>query len=325
MEVVGTAGDPYVAREKIANLHPDVITLDIAMPRMDGLTFLGKLMHFHPLPVIVISSYTKEGTEVALRALEIGALGVLEKPGPGQSVDQFGKTLIETIRGAMHARVPRGGRRAPTPPEPPARAPVQFDPVYKVLAIGASLGGTEAIREVLMGLPANCPGIVIVQHLPAAFTDQYAARLNNDCDLEVRPAKTGDRIEPGVALLAPGDYHMAVYRTGNDYFARVKAGPRVHSHCPSVDVLFHSVASCAGPAATGVLLTGMGSDGARGLLAMRQAGSHTFAQDEASCVVFGMPKVAIDLGAAERVVSLFHMPKEVVATMSSRATTTPAT
>jgi two-component system chemotaxis response regulator CheB len=316
MEVIGTAGDPYSARDKIVSLRPDVVTLDIGMPRMDGLTFLGKLMQYYPLPVIVVSSYTPKGTDTALHALELGALDVLEKPGPQHSVDDFGKTLVEKIRGAAQARRFRSKQRVQQSPLPPRRESVSFNSTYKILAVGASLGGTEAIRELLLGLPSNSPGILIVQHLPYPFTEQFANRLNSDCDLEVHVAKSGDLLSPGVAIVAPGDKHIVLCRRGLQYFVEIKNGPPVHCHRPSIDVFFHSVAACAGPAAIGILLTGMGADGARGLLAMRQSGARTFAQDEESCIVFGMPKVAIELGAVEKVVSLSQMSHEVIAVIS---------
>lgn len=327
IEVIGTAGDPYSARDKIVLLRPDVITLDLEMPRMDGLTFLGKLMYYFPMPVIVVSSYTPQGAQTTLRALELGALDVLEKPGPSASAGAFGKMLIERIRVAAQSR--RSDTRqwkAPTPQRPQTGS-VQFNPSYQVLAVGASLGGIEAIREFLQGLSSDSPGVLVVQHLPAAFIEQFAQQLDAACGLTVRTAKSGDPLTRGVALVAPGEGHMVLCKRDSRYYVDIKGGPPVRGHCPSVDVLFHSVAACAGPAAVGVLLTGMGDDGAHGLLAMRQAGARTFAQDEKSSIVFGMPKVAIDLQAAERVVSLSQMSYEVITTISlsyARIPTCPA-
>lgn len=316
MEVVGTAGDPYTARDKIVLLRPDVITLDLEMPLMDGLTFLGKLMHYFPMPVIVVSSYTPKGAATTIRALELGALDVLEKPGPSHCASLFGKTLVEKIRIAAQSRRPHTRRWTTPAPQPPQSGSVPFNPNYQVLAVGASLGGIEAIREFLQGLSSDSPSVLIVQHLPGAFIEQFACQLNTACSLTVRTAKSGDRLMPGLALVAPGEGHMVLCKRDSHYCVDIKHGPPVHGHCPSVDVLFHSVAACAGPAAVGILLTGMGDDGAHGLLAMRQAGARTFAQDDKSCVVFGMPKVAIDLQAAERVVSLSQMSHEVTTTIS---------
>ena len=324
LEVVGAAGDPYEARDKIVALRPDVVTLDLEMPRMNGLTFLGKLMRYHPLPVVVVSSHAGVGAAPALQALEIGAVDVLEKPQSALDDGDFGRRLVESLRGAAQSRRPDlalPARHRSQPTEPPPRC---FH--CQVLAIGASVGGTEALREVLRGLPANTPGLLIAQHLPAAFMGPFAERLRAESALDVRVAQSGDVLQPGLALLAPGDQHMVLHQRAGRCFVDVKAGPPVHYHCPSIDVLFHSVAATAGPAAVGVLLTGMGMDGARGLLAMRRAGACTFAQDEASCVVFGMPKAAIELGAAERVVALTRISHELlgaIAGESPRPTAAP--
>jgi two-component system chemotaxis response regulator CheB len=316
IEVVGTAADPYIARDKIVALRPDVITLDLEMPRMDGLTFLRKLMSYYPLPVVVVSSQTPEGSDTALRALELGAVDVLGKPGPPHSVGELGKTLVEKIQAA--ALVRRLGAKSLAFP-PPRHAIVPLDTLYKVLAIGASTGGTHAVKHLLLGLPANTPGIVIAQHMPELFTAKFADRLNSDCTLEVREAESGDAVTPGLALVAPGNKHTVLCRRGSRYVVEIKDGPPVHHQRPSIDVLFHSLAACAGPAAVGVLLTGMGADGARGLLAMSQAGARTFVQDERSCVVFGMPKEAIRLGAAEKIVSLEQMSQCILDTISQKA------
>lgn len=325
IEVVGTALDPYMARDKIIELHPDVITLDLEMPRMDGLTFLRKLMCYHPLPVVVVSSQTPEGSEMALHALELGAVDVLGKPDLLHSADDFAKSLIGTIRVAAAAHCPDcavPSRKAVQPAGPvSAKMPSTG---CRILAVGASTGGTDAIKQLVMGLPPEVPGTVVVQHIPEMFTVQFARRLNECCPQEVRLAETGDAVTPGVVLVAPGGRHTVLCSRGSRYIVEVRDGPAVHHQRPSVDVLFHSVAACAGPVSVGILLTGMGSDGARGLLAMRQAGARTFAQDEQSCVVFGMPREAIRLGAAETVVSLARMPQCIVDAISGKETRRPA-
>ena len=301
IEVVATACDPYVAREKILSLHPDVITLDLEMPRMDGLTFLGKLMRYMPLPVIVISSLTPAGSTTAMRALELGAVEVLCKPGTAYSVGDLSRTLVDKIRAASLARFLRPQEQVES--AKPAAQPM-LRTTHKILAIGASTGGTEAIRAVLLGMPANSPGTVIVQHMPEHFTTQFAKRLNDLCEMEVREAADGMIVSPGLALIAPGNHHMTLRRSGATFMVELKDHPPVHHQRPSVDVLFHSVARNAGPNAIGVILTGMGADGAAGLRAMRDAGAHTIAQDEKTCVVFGMPKEAIEMDAATEIVPL---------------------
>jgi two-component system chemotaxis response regulator CheB len=315
LEVVGSAPDPYVARDKILTLRPDVLTLDIEMPRMDGLTFLKKLMHFHPLAAVVISSLAQPSCRAAVQALELGAVEVLAKPGGPYSVGELRTTLAAKIRAAAVARV----RRATPQPEEPARTapPIAVHPQLPpdtVIAIGASTGGTEAIASVLLKLPQSSPGIVITQHIPPQFSRAFANRLNEICALEVKEAEDGDAVGPGVALVAPGDFHMLLRKAGGRYFVAVKPGPRVCYQRPSVDVLFSSVAESAGRAAIGVLLTGMGADGSQGLLKMRQAGAHTIAQDEATCVVFGMPREAIALGAAEQILPLPAVPDAILST-----------
>jgi two-component system chemotaxis response regulator CheB len=307
IEVVGSAPDPYVARDKILALRPDVLTLDIEMPRMDGLTFLKKLMHFHPMPAVVISSLAQPSCRSAVEALELGAVEVLAKPGGPYSVGELRNTLASKIRAAAVSRVRRPQPAAELPARdtpPPAglvRPPLPGD---TVIAIGASTGGTEAIAAVLTRLPATTPGMVIAQHIPAQFSRAFATRLNDICAMEVKEAEDGDALRPGRALVAPGDFHMLLRNTGGRYYVNVKTGPRVCYQRPSVDVLFSSVAEAAGNRAIGVLLTGMGADGSQGLLKMRQAGARTIAQDEATCVVFGMPREAILAGAAEQVLAL---------------------
>jgi len=307
LEVVGSAPDPYVARDKILALRPDVLTLDIEMPRMDGLTFLKKLMHFHPLPVVVISSLAQPSCRAAVEALEFGAVEVLAKPGGPYSVGELRNTLASKIRAAAAARVrrPQPVSEQPMRPAPPAIAPLSTSlSSDTVIAIGASTGGTEAITAVLTRLPASTPGVVIAQHIPPQFSRAFANRLNEMCALEVKEAEDGDVVRPGRALVAPGDYHMLLRYSAGRYSVTVKTGPRVCYQRPSVDVLFSSVAEGAAGRAIGVLLTGMGADGAQGMLKMRRAGARTIAQDEASCVVFGMPREAILLGAAEQVLPL---------------------
>ena len=321
IEVVGTAIDPYVAREKIVRLRPDVITLDVEMPRMDGLSFLAKLMRHFPLPVVVVSSLTPRDSDNAVRALSLGAVDVIAKPGSALSTQGITDELARAVRTAARARV-RTVAPAPAPvpamsaavagaPDlaPPA---VLLDTTHKVLAIGASTGGTQAIEQVLRALPANAPGTVIVQHMPEHFTAAFAKRLNGLCAMEVREARDGDAVVPGVALVAPGGKHMVLQLSGARYFARIKDGPPVHHQRPAVDVLFQSVARHAGRNAIGVILTGMGADGAKGMLAMREAGAHTVAQDEETCVVFGMPREAIKLGAAAEIVGLPQVAPSVL-------------
>jgi two-component system, chemotaxis family, protein-glutamate methylesterase/glutaminase len=318
IEVVGTAPDPYVARDKIVSLSPDVVTLDIEMPRMDGLTFLRKLMQYRPLPVVIISSLTQRGSEMALEALSCGAVGVLAKPSVPHALGEMTIQLIENIKAAAHATVrPAGHISTPKGPKQPLALASSTD---KVIAIGASTGGTRAIEDVLSSVPANAPGIIIVQHMPAGFTKAFAERLNQICAIEVREAQDGDSVVRGQALIAAGNFHMLLRRNGAQYYVEVKDGPEVSRHRPSVDVLFRSVARFAGKNAVGVILTGMGGDGARGLLEMRQAGAITIGQDEASCVVYGMPREAVKLSAVERTVSLDKVA-ETMLTAASSATT----
>lgn len=316
IEVVGTAPDPYIARDKILALSPDVLTLDIEMPRMDGLTFLKKLIRFHPLPVIVISSLTQASCQAGIDALRAGAVEVMAKPGGPYSVGELKVALAGKIRAAAASRVAKtpaevgeaGKKRPEAPPLLPRSE--QLNPLA-VIAIGASTGGTEAIEAVLTRLPANSPGIVITQHIPAGFSRAFAERLNKFCPMRVAEAADGDLVEPGLALIAPGNFHMVLRNSPGGYRVSVKDGPMVCYQRPSVDVLFSSVAEVAGPKAVGVILTGMGSDGARGLRKMREAGAPTIAQDEASCVVFGMPKEAIRLDAAAHVVPLLSVARTV--------------
>ena len=321
IEVVGTAPDPYVARDKILALQPDVLTLDIEMPRMDGLTFLKKLMHFHPMPAIIISSLAQPSCLAALQALEFGAVEVLAKPGGPYSVGELRQSLAQKVRAAAAARIrlpePAGAARE-AKASPPARLAAPALPPGTVLAIGASTGGTEAIATVLTRIPQSCPGIVITQHIPAQFSRAFANRLNTLCAMDVKEAEDGDTLRSGLALVAPGDFHMLLRRSGGRYYVSVKTGPRVCYQRPSVDVLFSSVAEAAGAEAVGVLLTGMGNDGAQGLLRMRHAGARTIAQDEATCVVYGMPREAVALGAAAQVLPLTAIAEAMLASRGRR-------
>jgi two-component system, chemotaxis family, protein-glutamate methylesterase/glutaminase len=307
IEVVGTAPDPYVARDKIVQLKPDVMLLDVEMPRMDGLTFLRKLMKHRPMPVIIVSSLTARGGSLALEAMEAGAVEVMCKPGSAYSIGEMTVQLVEKIRAARWAKIARPRPSAPVCAAPPPARLSIAETTHKLIAIGASTGGTEAIRVVLERFPANAPGTVIVQHMPEYFTASFAARLNELCAIEVREARDGDSVIPGLALLAPGNFHMMLQRSGSRYYVTVKSGPRVCLQRPSVEVLFKTVARYAGANAVGALLTGMGSDGAEGLLEMKNAGAWTAAQDEHSSVVFGMPKKAFELGAACEVLPLHRM------------------
>ena len=311
IEVVGTAPDPYVARNKIIELEPDVITLDIEMPRMDGLTFLRKLMHYWPVPVIIVSSLTEQGGVLALEAMEAGAVEVISKPGSAYTVGDMSLELIDKIKAAARVNVARKIKSQPVPKTPQTRLSLTST-TNKVIALGASTGGTNALDYVLERMPANAPGIVIVQHMPEHFTRAFAERLNVKCAIRVKEAEDGDPVISGTALIAPGNYHMLLDRTGARYYARVKKGPLVSRHRPSVDVLFKSVASYAGRNAVGVIMTGMGKDGAEGLLRMKENGAPTIAQDEKSCVVFGMPREAIIRDAADKVLGLDKIPGEIL-------------
>lgn len=312
IEVVGTAIDPYVARDKIQQLRPDVLTLDLEMPRMDGLSFLSKLMKHYPMPVVVVSSLTPKNSENALMALQLGAIDVICKPGTAYSTQNISMQIVKAIRTASVAKFDRITPTASAPQQQASRDVRLTVTTNKLIAIGASTGGTRAIEAVLTQLPATVPGIVMVQHMPPVFTTSFANRLNQICAIEVREAADGDRVEPGLALLAPGNYHMLLEKSGASYFVRLKQGPPVHFQRPAVDILFNSVAAHAGPNALGILLTGMGSDGAKGLLCMRQRGAYTIAQDEASSVVFGMPKEAINLGAACEVTPLDRVANSIL-------------
>lgn len=315
MEVVATAPDPYVARDKILALKPDVLTLDIEMPRMDGLTFLKKLMKFHPMPVIIISSLAKASCEISLDALASGAVEVMEKPGGPYSIGELREGLAQKLRAAAGARVIRQVPRIIPPRQlHQALAPMQND---VVIAIGASTGGTEAIHDVLTQLPANIPGIVITQHIPKQFSTSFAKRLDGACSFEVKEAEDGDEVRPGRALLAPGDFHMTLRSGSRGYYVQIQDGPKICYQRPAVDVMFASVANTARSRSIGVLLTGMGADGAQGMLSMRNAGAKTIAQDEQSCVVYGMPREAVKLNAVEHVLPLSKIPAALVRFVSN--------
>jgi two-component system, chemotaxis family, protein-glutamate methylesterase/glutaminase len=310
IEVVGVAADPYLAYDKIKALSPDVVTLDVEMPRMDGITFLERLMQLRPLPVVMVSSLTDRGAETTLRALELGAVDFVTKPGCDVHAGmlQLGGELAEKVKVAAQAVLRKQRRVAAAPPASTGPMLRRVKSTARVVAIGASTGGTEAIATVLQSLPADSPGIVIVQHMPPGFTSSFARRLDSICRLRVKEAADGDRILAGQVLLAPGDFHMEVERRGAEDRVRVFTAPPVNRFRPSVDVLFHSCADQLGCNCVGAILTGMGNDGARGLLALRQAGGRTIAQDAATCVVFGMPKEAIALGGAEQVLPLEAIP-----------------
>ena len=312
IEVIATAGDPFVAAERISEQVPDVITLDIEMPRMDGLTFLKKIMSQHPIPVVICSSLADEGAHSTFKALEYGAVEIVTKPrlGTKQFLEDSRVLLCEAVKAAASAKL-RTLRPCHTV-EPKLTADAILSPAThamaetteKVVVIGASTGGTEALKSVLEALPADTPGIVIVQHMPELFTRAFADRLDGLCNITVKEAATNDTVLRGRALIAPGNHHLLLKRSGARYFVEIKDGPLVCRHRPSVDVLFRSAARYAGRNAVGVILTGMGDDGARGMLEMKQAGAATIAQDEASCVVFGMPKEAIKLGGVDRILPL---------------------
>jgi two-component system chemotaxis response regulator CheB len=312
IEVVGSAVDPYVARDKIVRLRPDVVTLDLEMPRMNGLALLAKLMKYYPLPVVVVSSLTPKNSEAAIKALELGAVEVICKPGSASRTPEISHQLIHAVRAAASAQIAKQRGDSDASPTTPATRPLPFQAANNVLAIGASTGGTQAIESILRDLPSLCPGTLIVQHMPEQFTMSFARRLNQISPMEVREARDSDLVEPGVALVAPGNRHMLLQQSDARYLVRVKTGPAVNHHRPSVDVLFQSVARSAGSNAVGVLLTGMGADGAKGLLAMHEKGAYTLAQDEETCVVFGMPREAVKLGAVDETVPIQHIPRAIV-------------
>lgn len=315
IEVVGTACDPYVARDKILELNPDVLTLDIEMPRMDGITFLRILQKHHPLPVVIISSTTQAGSKMALEALEAGAVDVLAKPSSAWNIGHLRDELARHVKGAAKARVRTA---APVETAPGMTGGSPFHP-RQLVVLGASTGGTEAIKSVLTQLPDNLPGICIVQHIPPMFSKAFADRLNECCAMEVREAADGDEVRPGLALIAPGNYHMTVNGDRGRYHVQLQQGPPLHHTRPAVDVLFNSAAACAGDFATAVVLTGMGADGAQGMKKLKSAGAVTIAQNEESCVVYGMPKACVELGVVDHVLPLSRIPHQLWRTLQLRA------
>jgi two-component system chemotaxis response regulator CheB len=325
IEVVGAVADPLYAIEKMKQVWPDVIVTDIEMPRMDGITFIKKIMAERPTPFVVCSSLTEKGAAVTMEALAAGALAIITKPklGVKQFLQESGDDIVSAVRAAARANM-RHLNIVPPPLRPKLSADAMLaaqaassgaltNTTDKVVAIGTSTGGTQALEAVLTQLPRTTTGIVIVQHMPEKFTAMFAERLNSLCEIEVREAKDGDRVLPGRALIAPGGRHMMLKRSGAQYYVEVKDGPVVNRHKPSVDVLFRSVAQVAGRNALGVIMTGMGDDGARGLKEMHDAGAQTIAEDESTCVVFGMPKVAIEMGGVDKIVPLHRIPGEIIA------------
>jgi two-component system, chemotaxis family, protein-glutamate methylesterase/glutaminase len=311
IEVVAGAADPYEARDRILELQPDVMTLDLEMPRMDGLTFLRILMQKKPMPVVVMSSLTQKGSDLALEALQCGAVDVLAKPYGSNSTALLGRQLAERVKMAVGCRVRLPGQAGAGPKIGSSDAPAvikgRLHP-KQIILLGASTGGTEALRDVLLRLPSNCPPIAIVQHIPAGFSRAFAERMNKTCKMEVREAVHGDVLRTGLALIAPGDYHMTIRWNGANYEAGLRQGPPVWHQRPAVDILFKSAVEDAGKHAVVGLLTGMGRDGADGMLKLKEAGAFTVAQDEATCVVYGMPKAAVELGAAMKIAPLLKIP-----------------
>jgi two-component system chemotaxis response regulator CheB len=327
MECIGAASDPLVAREMIRTLNPDVITLDVEMPRMDGLDFLSRLMRLRPMPVVMVSTLTERGADVTIKALELGAIDFVAKPkiGVADGIRLLAQDITDKIRIAAKAHIHRaapapvaGNHNAP-PPKPVTMASIGRLSTEKIIFIGASTGGTEATKDVLVNLPADCPAVVITQHMPPGFTRSYAARLDSLCRIAVKEAQDGERILPGHGYIAPGGFHLSVERSGANYIARVQDGDPVNRHKPSVEVLFNSAARVVGPNALGIMLTGMGADGAKAMKVMKDAGSYNLVQDEASCVVFGMPREAIAAGAADEVLPLSQIATRLVERLRSTA------
>jgi len=318
IEVVGTAADPYIARDLIVQLQPDVMTLDVEMPRMDGVAFLRKLMPQYPIPIIMVSSLTQRGKQITMEALEAGAVDFVAKPTSNIAAGLSGMLaeLRTKVRIASTANVSHWKGRRPTAPRQRASSAALPESTDKIIAIGASTGGTEAIREVIETFPATTAGTVIVQHMPGGFTKMFADRLNQLCQMQVKEAEHGDRVRAGLILVAPGGKQFEIVRTGGFYEVKIGTDEKISGHCPSVDVMMHSIAKNVGSNAVGAMLTGMGQDGAKGMLAMRQAGARCISQDEASSVVFGMPKVAYEKGGAEKLVPL----NKIAATLLSLLT-----
>ena len=345
MEVVGVAPDPIIARDLIKQTNPDVLTLDVEMPKMDGLDFLEKLMRLRPTPVVMISSLTERGSEATLRALELGAVDFVAKPklGMRDGMNEYADQIADKIRTAARAKLrprtvapvavaampgsatasaPGAHVRADHAPATPAPARTHFSSTEKLIIVGASTGGTEAIKDFLLEMPPDCPGILIVQHMPAGFTTSFAKRLDGLCRIRVKEAVHGERVLPGHAYIAPGDMHLSLGRSGANYVTELDQGPPVNRHRPAVDVLFRSAARNAGANALGVILTGMGNDGAVGMLEMRNAGAYNVAQDEASCVVYGMPKEAVAHGGVHEILPLAQIGPHVLARLSAQGRVT---
>ena len=328
IEVINIASDPYVAITKIRNQEPDVITLDLHMPRMDGLTFLKKLMAQRPIPVVVISSLTTEGSRTAMKAFEYGAIQVLKKPDLtlDASANENNIRICDAVKAASQARLTKVkkvlslslNQEAPGLPTPPIHSGKLGEPSKEIIVIGASVGGTEALKVILHGIPPDSPGIIVVQHMPEGFTRTYAEALDHAFDVHVKEAEDGEFITKGKVLIAEGDHHLLLKKRGIRYQVELKKGALVNRHRPSVDVLFRTVSRCVGKDAVGVLLTGMGSDGAKGLLEMKQAGAYTIAQDESSCVVFGMPQEAIKLGAVDTVLPIDQISSHLMSYLQKK-------
>ncbi len=316
IEVVGTASDPFIARDKIVRLKPDVLTLDVEMPRMDGVEFLRRLMPQHPLPVLMVSALTQRGKRITMEALEAGAVDFVTKPSTdvSRNLNSMLTELRTKVKAVSKANVSHWKRKDRKPVAKPSQIASRAlaESTDKVIAIGASTGGTEAIRSIITRLPANMPGTVIVQHMPAGFTKMFADRLNEQSLMNVKEAQTGDRVMPGQVLIAPGSYHMRIRRSGGEYRVTCQQEDLVCGHMPSVDVLFRSVAEQVGPNAVAVILTGMGKDGADAMVEVRKAGAKTFGQDEATCVVYGMPKEAYERGAVEKQLPLDAIPSALI-------------
>lgn len=326
MICVGAAADPLIAREMIRELNPDVITLDVEMPRMDGLEFLSRLMRLRPMPVVMVSTLTEQGADITLRALEMGAVDYVAKPriGVTNGLHELAGDIVDKIRVASCAQVRRlaaapqaAAGAVPASPAQPPRAPLPRLSTEKIICIGSSTGGTEAIREVLVPMPADAPAIVITQHMPPGFTTSFAARLNTLCRIRVSEAQQGQRILPGHAYIAPGGHHLRIDRSGSNYVAVIEDTEPVNRHRPSVEVLFKSAAHVLGPNAIGIMLTGMGGDGAQAMREMKDAGSYNYVQDEASCVVFGMPRMAIQAGAAHEILPLSQIAGAVLTRLAN--------
>jgi len=326
MEAVGAAPDPIVAREMIKSLNPDVLTLDVEMPKMDGLDFLEKLMRLRPMPVVMISSLTEKSSDITLRALELGAVDFVTKPKMDihSGMQEYSQDITDKIRAASKARIRRSSNLNVVPSNSAdAVLPSisnRLATTEKIIIVGASTGGTEAIKEFLIRMPSDCPGILVTQHMPEAFTKSFAQRLDSLCKISVKEAEHNERVLPGHAYIAPGHSHLLLKRSGANYMTELSQAPAVNRHRPSVDVLFRSAANFAGANAIGVILTGMGKDGANGMKEMKEAGSYNFAQDEASCVVYGMPKEAVLAGGVDESVPLLDMTRKVLAHLSTFGT-----